>query len=181
MAGEGIPSALDVRAQSRRALRVSQVRGINTFDDELVLHTAYEAVDMVEAGASYSESIHVRGYDSILLMIEYTRGSIPVSADAGFDIEIECALHPQGPWFGRRTTFETHFGTPAAGDAHVTIPSENQKFKFRNSDSANLSFQTITQGHYMRFRPLAVIGNQQGAAVTNSRMRVTGIRQMESV
>lgn len=178
MSDNPVPSSVDVRSQTRRALRVGQVRSLNTFDDELVLHTAYDSANMVAANAAWSETLQVRGYDTILLMIEWTRGNIQQAAGGGFDIEVECALHPQGPWFGRRTTFDTHFGTPAAGDSHVTIPSSNQLFKFRNSDSADLAFQTITQGHFMRFRPLAVVGT---GTVVNSRIRITGIRQMESI
>jgi hypothetical protein len=180
MSDNPVPSSLDVRAQSRRALRVGQVRSLNTFDDELALNTAYASADMVAADATWSEVIQVRGYDVLVLMCEFTRGSIQNTAAGGFDIEVQCALNAQGPWFERHATFDIHTGTPGAS-GNVEIPAANQLIAWRQStasDSVNIALDLRCIGHFMRFRPLAVVGT---GTVTNSRIRVTGIRQMESI
>lgn len=182
MSGSPVPDSLDLRSQTRRQLRAHQVRSLNTFDGEAIIWSdTYSTIDMVEAGATPSEGIDVRGYDSVTVFCEFTLGDIDVDGTGGFNLAIETALESVGPWYERHVSFEAFQGNPQATGDPVTIEAGNNVYSYLapNGTGAtiNVAFEIKTTGHFMRVAPTAVIN---AGAVTNSRFRVRAIRSLES-
>jgi hypothetical protein len=186
MSGSPIPTEIDPGSQSARRLRVAQVRGLNPLDRRIDIDSQYSAVDMdVSANSTWSASINVQGFDSMDLFAIFIAGNIDVANGGGFELSIQSAMDPAGPWFDQVFSFDTHWHTQTGGAGTVPLVGADPSLSFLGPWTAldgaangdrNFAVTTRCAGNYMRFRPG---GDDGGADFDDSRFTLFGIRRME--
>jgi hypothetical protein len=163
MSGSPVPSSVDLSAssQTKRRLRYSQVRGVNTLDYVEVVHDLYEASDIptaVSAGA-WSDPVNVQGYDAVYLFVDFTKGA----ATPSLTIKVEAGFSKNGTFFTRATSFGV-----ATGDA-TAVPSDSSPIWSGGDGQFVIKLDAL--GHFMRFQPI-LSGASTGSRVTIMAQRV---------
>ncbi|MBU1082521.1 MAG: hypothetical protein KKB59_18690 [Spirochaetes bacterium] len=148
--------------QSPRTLRVHQVRSTNYLDQDAVLiHDDYESADMltVAANVDWSRVIDVRGYETIHLLVDYTRGNstkLFIAVEASWQ-----TADVADEWFERTTLSGVTItdGSPLS----FTPPGAGQFL---------LAIEVPVLGSYMRIKPYAETSG------VNARCKIQAIRRM---
>lgn len=160
-----IPTSVDLEAgsQSPRRLRYGQVRGVNTLDNPIAVHTLYAASDIPNAIASgaWSDPINVQGYDAIYLFV-----TVSTIASKVLTINIQSGFTKGGTFYDRATSFDV-----ATGNANA-IPAGTSP-TWANGDGTFV-IRLDTVGHFMRFQPTLNTVN------AGSRITILGQRAMLS-
>lgn len=143
-------------------MRQSEQRGINLVDDggRCELHIASKEEDAkLEADAEWGKPVRVLGYDSITVMLDFTKGSassVAVTAQISYRGDDEAAewfdYYDQGTPSG---VLERKYWEPEVVAATVKI-----------------SWNIPTAGVYMRFKAFVE------GPLTDSRIYLTGTRRM---
>ena len=162
-----VPANIDIRSQSPRNLRISQIRDLNILDGVVVLSDDYSAADMVaQATASWSEGLNVKGYNAVQFLVDHTVGGALPGDQTSFAIEIQCSIQQNSGsadalWYSRYTSFNTRWGdaTALADTSSMTLNT--------SADAVGTVYRTVIEiealGHFMRFRPYVVGTNFAGS------------------
>lgn len=169
-----VPSKIDVGSQSRRVLRVSDIRNVNLLDHEFVISedfTVASGATLPTSASTWSGGINVKGYDRIMVFVDLTYDN--ATAMTKFNLQVQSGFSQRSvadeDWYDRHTSFAILYG------GSTTLTASNIIEFAPTSTSANTDrffFDIDCVGHYMRFAPFGT------GTTTGCHVYIRGIRDL---
>ena len=169
-----VPSKIDVGSQSKRVMRVSDIRNINLLDHEFVISEDYSVESGVVIPGTptiWTGGINVKGYDRIMVFVDLTYEASTLMTK--FKLQVQSGFSQRSTvdadWYDRYTSFDILYGGATALTASNVIEFTP------TSTAANTDrffFDIDCVGHYMRFAPFGA------GTMTNCHVYIRGIRDL---